>query len=161
MWVSRFKYRIKVAPVKFESGATSCLAHVGEHLNQFWDSNKSPLSIWLRVQETFLKWAGLKRRRFYRFDCIFKAQKHDCNKEIVFGCLEETCPYLRKPTPRKIIYLNPLRHPHMSTPAKSSRGVEELCSPPSGNIESGNTLNLGSIGSTVYPVLPQATATSG
>jgi hypothetical protein len=35
MWVSRFKYKIKVAPAKFELGATSCPAHVGEHLNQF------------------------------------------------------------------------------------------------------------------------------
>ena len=27
-----------------------------------------------------------------------------------FGCLEETRPYLRKPSPRKMIYLNPLTH---------------------------------------------------
>jgi hypothetical protein len=33
--------------------------------------------------------------------------------------------------------------------------------PPSGNIESENTLSLGSAGSTMYPVLPQAVATSG
>ena len=52
----------------------------------------------------------MKKKRFYRFDCIFKAQKHDCNKKKYFGCLEETCPYLRKPTPRKILYLNPLTH---------------------------------------------------
>ena len=47
MWVSRFKYGIKVAPAKFELGVTSnsCPAHVEEHLNQLWDSNKSPLSI--------------------------------------------------------------------------------------------------------------------
>ena len=41
VWVSRFK----VAPAKFELGATSCPARVGEHLNQLFDSNKSPLSI--------------------------------------------------------------------------------------------------------------------
>jgi hypothetical protein len=27
----------------------------------------------------------LKKKRFYRFDCIFKAQKHDCKKKV--GCL--------------------------------------------------------------------------
>ena len=47
----------------------------------------------------------------------------------------------------------------MSTPTKSRRGVEELCSPPSGNIESENTPSLGSAGGTMYPVLPQAVAT--
>lgn len=39
--MSKFKYRIKIAPTKFESGITSCPAHVGGHLNQLWDSNKS------------------------------------------------------------------------------------------------------------------------
>ena len=43
MWVSRFKYRIKLAPAKFELGFTSCPTYVGEHLNQLWDSNKTPL----------------------------------------------------------------------------------------------------------------------
>jgi len=38
-------------------------------------------------------------------------------------------------------------------------GVRELCSPPSGNVESENTLSLGSAGGTIYPVLPQAVAT--
>ena len=33
-----------------------------------------------------------------------------------FGCLEETCPYLRKPTPRKILYLNPLTHTYTAVP---------------------------------------------
>ena len=47
---------------------------------------------------------------FDRFDCIFEAQKHDCNKKRNFGCPEETSPYLRKPFPRKILYLNPLTH---------------------------------------------------
>ena len=45
VWVSRFKYRIKLAPAKFKLGVAPCPAHVGEHLNQLWDSNKSPLSI--------------------------------------------------------------------------------------------------------------------
>ena len=56
-------------------------------------------------QDTFLNWAGLKKKRFYRFDCVFDAQKHDCNKKRNFGCPEETSPYLRK-----ILYLNPLTH---------------------------------------------------
>ena len=84
MWVSRFKYRIKLAPNRFELGATPCPTHVGGHLDQLWNSNKSYLSISLRVQDTFLKWAGLKKNRFYRFDCIFEAQKHDCNKKRIW-----------------------------------------------------------------------------
>ena len=59
---------------------------------------------------------------------------------------------------------NPVFKPalqHMSTPTKPRRGGGELCSPPSGNAESENTLSLGSAGGTVYPVLPQAIATSG
>ena len=55
VWVSRFKYRIKLAPGRFELGATPCPTHVGGHLDQLWDSNKSYLSISLRVQDTFLK----------------------------------------------------------------------------------------------------------
>ena len=55
MWVSRFKYRIKVAPSRFELGATPCPTHVGGHLDQLWNSDKSYLSIPLRVQDTFLK----------------------------------------------------------------------------------------------------------
>ena len=55
MWVSRFKYRIKLAPGRFELGATPCPTHVGGHLDQLWNSNKSYLSISLRVQDTFLK----------------------------------------------------------------------------------------------------------
>ena len=52
LWVpvSRFKYRIKVAPGRFELGATPCPTHVGGHLDQLWNSNKSCLSISLRVQ---------------------------------------------------------------------------------------------------------------
>ena len=43
--------------------------------------------------------------------------------------------------------------------AESRRGVRELCSPPSGNVESENTLSLGSAGGTIHPVLPQVVAT--
>ena len=43
--------------------------------------------------------------------------------------------------------------------AKSRRGVRELCLPPSGNVESENTLSLCSAGGTTYPVLPQDVAT--
>ena len=32
LWLSRFKYRIKFAPTKFELGVKSCPAHVGRHL---------------------------------------------------------------------------------------------------------------------------------
>ena len=35
-------------------------------------------------------------------------------QQLEIGCLEETCPYLRKPTPRKILYLNPLTHKYSS-----------------------------------------------
>ena len=77
------------------------------------DSNKLYLSISSRVQDTFLKWASFKKKGFYRFDCIFEAQKHDCNK-TKFDCPEETSPYLRKPFPRKILYLNPLTHKYPS-----------------------------------------------
>ena len=41
VWVSRFKHRIKFAPARFELGVTPC------ELDQFWDSNKSHLSIYL------------------------------------------------------------------------------------------------------------------
>ena len=43
LWVSRFKYKIKVAPCRFELGATPFLTHVGGHLDQLWNSNKSYL----------------------------------------------------------------------------------------------------------------------
>ena len=55
----------------------------------------------------------MKKKRFYRFDCIFEAQKHDCKKQI--GCPEETSPYLRKPFPKEILYLNPLTHMYKQT----------------------------------------------
>ena len=41
--------------LRFELGAALCPTHVGGHLSQLWDSNKSYLSISSRVQDTFLK----------------------------------------------------------------------------------------------------------
>ena len=35
---------------------------------------------------------------------------YDYDDNKYFSCLEEISPYLRKPFPRKIIYLNPLTH---------------------------------------------------
>ena len=55
MWVSRFKYRIKVARGRFKLVATPCPTHVGGHLDQPWNSEKSYLSILVRVKDTFLK----------------------------------------------------------------------------------------------------------
>ena len=40
----------------------------------------------------------------------FLRLKNTIATKNLFGCLEETSPYLRKPFPRKIIYLNPLTH---------------------------------------------------
>ena len=45
LWVGRFKYRIKIAPARFELGFASCPAHVRRHRNQLWSSNSSPFSI--------------------------------------------------------------------------------------------------------------------
>ena len=113
LWVSRLKNSISYAPVKFELEVACCSSHVGGHLSQLWASNSSPFNIWLRVQEIFFKWAGLKKRGFYRFHRIFYAQKQDCRDKNIFGCLEETSPYLRKPFPRKILFLNPLTHKYI------------------------------------------------
>ena len=111
MWVSRFKYMIKVAPGRFELGATPCPTHVGGHLDQLWNSNRSYLSISLRVQDTFLKWAGLKKRDFI-VSIAFLRLKNTIATKKEFGCLEETRPYLRKPPPQENPVFKPA-HPHI------------------------------------------------
>ena len=54
-----------------------------------------------------------------------KTRLQVCNKEEKIRCLEETRPYLRKPSPRKIIYLNPLTHTYKRFGARS-RGIKAL-----------------------------------
>ena len=59
------------------------------------------------------KWADLfeqKERRFHCFERIFEVQKYDSNDKEYSNCLEGTRTYLKKPIPRKMLYLNPLTH---------------------------------------------------
>ena len=91
----------------FELEVTTCPAHVGGH-------NSGTLTDHIQAFHCACKILFLSEQVWKKRDFIvsiaFLRLKNTIATKKEFGCLEQTRPYLRESSPRKVLYLNPLTH---------------------------------------------------